>query len=426
MDVDSGVDPAAIPKTHDDRCTCYLCKVLVPIYDEVPEATVPARLPANFEPLRPEPRRVRSRSRSRAHDRVPGKGVRAARAVQGTVWFGDILAELLEDSSVELQQDKLSQPKARPDLAATSSPTSAHLSLAHLSSTSSPRSVTASPEYKDGLCEPGASSSSASPSAKASSSAIPHGPGIPGAPMESLHLLDMLEKPPPEQPKLPATPVVVSPLGNARAPDPDSFPGSECTIDSQDTLREEAERLAILEMENEEIRCERLAEKLGLSVGQCAEETYLAARHHKALCVGTPVQWEDCTALDEKLCLRNQLDKRERAIISEAYAKAKNMIYIGGTQVPVGRFYGSHHPAYARREDDDRGDFDGHCKMWNTMVVWGARWGSAGPSTETDAILWAKHEMDCKDNQRVFNVAMDSRGLSGKPGVVNFLYVCYN
>ena len=62
------------------------------------------------------------------------------------------------------------------------------------------------------------------------------------------------------------------------------------------------------------------------------------------------------------------------------------------------------------------------------MFVIGAREGQAGPDTEKAMIRVFTDEFnDPKADpktQPCKNKKVDSRGLSGKPGVVNFLYIC--
>ena len=69
---------------------------------------------------------------------------------------------------------------------------------------------------------------------------------------------------------------------------------------------------------------------------------------------------------------------------------------------------------------------------WANMVIIAFRWGKAGPLCTQDALKWCRHDMDPDNstgedgNPKVKNKAIDARGLSGKPGTVNMIYVCYN
>ena len=69
---------------------------------------------------------------------------------------------------------------------------------------------------------------------------------------------------------------------------------------------------------------------------------------------------------------------------------------------------------------------------WANMVIIAFRWGKAGPLCEKDAIKLSKYDMDPDNstaedgNPNVKNKVIDARGLSGKPGTVNMIYICYN
>ena len=83
--------------------------------------------------------------------------------------------------------------------------------------------------------------------------------------------------------------------------------------------------------------------------------------------------------------------------------------------------------------DTERPMMRGHRRDgWANMMIVAFRWGKVGPLCEQDAIKWCKYDMDPDNsagedgNPKVKNKAIDARGLSGKPGIVNMIYVCYN
>eukprot|EP00959_Pyramimonas_sp_CCMP1952_P218237 4564822-Pyramimonas_sp.AAC.1 len=84
--------------------------------------------------------------------------------------------------------------------------------------------------------------------------------------------------------------------------------------------------------------------------------------------------------------------------------------YVGATQNPARRWCG-----------DEAEDMPGHSKKWLTMLVLTARVGKAGPKLEACLI---EHFL-CLHPGKCRNVAIDARGLSGRPEAINFIYICF-
>ena len=213
-----------------------------------------------------------------------------------------------------------------------------------------------------------------------------------------------------------------------------SEPGSE-SDDSQETQRLKDRELqeADEDRELQEFLRQEAFERDRLIL----EEARDAFMRHRTMCIGLlhwGIDWL-AGACDDEWCLRERLHSQERSRILNVYSGASE-IYLGGTQFPLRRFVGDKEVLQLGLHvdlDPERPMMRGHRQDgWANMVIIAFRWGKAGPLCEQDAIKWCKYDMDPDNsagedgNPKVKNKAIDARGLSGKPGIVNMIYVCYN
>ena len=222
-------------------------------------------------------------------------------------------------------------------------------------------------------------------------------------------------------------------------PPPSSFNGSEDSgsesDDSQETQRLKDRELqeADEDRELQEFLRQEAFERDRLIL----EEARDAFMRHRTMCIGLlhwGIDWL-AGACDDEWCLRERLHSQERSRILNVYSGASE-IYLGGTQFPLRRFVGDKEVLQLGLHvdlDPERPMMRGHRQDgWGNMVIIAFRWGKAGPLCEEDAIKWCKYDMDPDNsagesgNPKVKNKAIDARGLSGKPGIVNMIYVCYN
>lgn len=169
----------------------------------------------------------------------------------------------------------------------------------------------------------------------------------------------------------------------------DPEPGS----DSQDTLQEQRAEQALQSLHDRVIYHSRLVVPLNGAVRFHDEVFY--SIHARVSQLQRP-------SVNELRCL-------DLLIVDE-----EPKFYVGGTQNPIRRWQGDPDPR------NGRGPMPGHCLKWQEMHVVAARLGPAGPSVETALISYSMQKYD----KRCVNKKADSRGLSGKDYVLNFIYVC--
>ena len=222
-------------------------------------------------------------------------------------------------------------------------------------------------------------------------------------------------------------------------PPPSSFNGSEDSgsesDDSQETQRLKDRELqeADEDRELQEFLRQEAFERDRLILEKARD----AFMRHRTMCrawLHRGIDWL-AGACDDEWCLRERLHSQERSRILNVYSGASE-IYLGGTQFPLRRFVGDKEVLQLGLHvdlDPERPMMRGHRQDgWANMVIIAFRWGKAGPLCEQDAIKWCKYDMDPNNsagedgNPKVKNKAIDARGLSGKPGIVNMIYVCYN
>ena len=174
------------------------------------------------------------------------------------------------------------------------------------------------------------------------------------------------------------------------------------------------------------------------------EEAQRYTAKHRAPCVGVNgIAWYGPLMDNVRHVLRSSLAPDERALIYKVYwNEAHNHeVYIGGTQFPLRRYVGDqgllelglqdmllatgdYRPMFGHMNDPNR--------SWTQMIIFAVRCDGHGALTEVDAIRYAKYHVDPEQsrgdsgNPWVRNAVADSRGLSKKYGIINFLYICFN
>ena len=163
--------------------------------------------------------------------------------------------------------------------------------------------------------------------------------------------------------------------------------------DSQDTLQEQRAEQVLESLNDRVIYHSRLAASLNGEV-RFHDEVFYS--------INARVSQLDRPSINELRCL-------DLLIVGGDEPK----FYVGGTQNPTRRWQGDPNARNGR-------PMPGHCLKWQEMHVVAARVGSAGPSVESALISYSMQRY----NERCVNKKADSRGLSGKEYVLNFIYVC--
>ena len=144
----------------------------------------------------------------------------------------------------------------------------------------------------------------------------------------------------------------------------------------------------------------------------------LAVRRETSAAFGSDLQWPGTVYFSELATLIYPHEDELGAARSIAANAAQ--FYIGACQSPLRRWVGD--------MASDRPMTGHHADGWHAMHIFAAREGPAGPTVEKKCIeLFSVEFHDPKlpmAEQRCRNKSLDARGLSGKPGIVNFIYIC--
>ena len=106
--------------------------------------------------------------------------------------------------------------------------------------------------------------------------------------------------------------------------------------------------------------------------------------------------------------------------LARSIASNSEEFYVGGCQAIARRFLGD--------LECDRPMIGHRGAGWPHMTVFATREGPSGPATEKRCIKTLRREFNSGEAFRdgpCKNKCDDARGLSGRSGVVNFIYICH-
>ena len=144
----------------------------------------------------------------------------------------------------------------------------------------------------------------------------------------------------------------------------------------------------------------------------------LAVRRETSAAFGSDLQWLGTMYFSELATLI--YPHEDELVAARSIVANAAQFYIGACQSPLRRWVGD--------MASDRPMTGHHADGWHAMHVFAAREGPAGPTVEKKCIeLFSAEFHDPalpKAEQRSRNKSLDARGLSGKPGIVNFISIC--